>query len=60
MDIIVHYPESPEMQRELSQKVSAVYAQTVIEKVTSMACTIEQKVKLMDTIKYIRQKEGGK
>ena len=57
--IIMHYPKSIEMQQELAKKVAAVHAQTVIEKIKSMPCPIEQKEALIDAIKEVHQNEDG-
>lgn len=55
----MHFPKNIEMQRELSKRVAVVHAQTVIEKIKSMSCPVEQKAKLIDTIKHIHQNEDG-
>lgn len=47
------------MQQELAKKVAAVHAQTVIEKIKSMPCPIEQKAALIDAIKEVHQNEDG-
>ena len=59
MGVIMHYPTTPEKQEELSKKVAAVHAQTVIEKIKSMPCPIEQKAALIDAIKEVHQNEDG-
>lgn len=55
----MHYPKSIEKQQELSRRVAAVHAQTVIEKIKSMSCPVEQKAALIDAIKNIHQNEDG-
>ena len=58
-NVIVHFPKDREMQRELSKRVAAVHAQTIIEKVKALPCPIEQKAALLDAIKRYIQKEDG-
>lgn len=48
--LIMHYPKTVEMQRELAKKVVAVHAQTVIERIKSMSCSTEQKLALIDAV----------
>ena len=55
----MHYPETKETQRVLSQKVAAVHAQTVIEKFKSLTCPVEQKTELIDEIRHRHEKEDG-
>lgn len=60
MGVIIHYPTAPEKQEELSRKVAAVHAQTVMERIKSMPCPVEQKVELIEAIKRIyQQRDGG-
>lgn len=56
----MHYPQTTEMQRELSKKVAAVHAQTVIEKIKSLTCPVEQKAALIDAIRHIHQDEDAR
>ena len=42
MGVIMHYPTTPEKQEELSKKVAAVHAQTVMEQIKAMPCPVEQ------------------
>lgn len=59
-NIIVHYPEDIEMQRELSRRVAIVHAQAIMQKVKSLSCPLEQKVALLDAVeKYIKSRDGG-
>ena len=53
----MHCPETIEMQGELSKKVASVHAQTVIEKLKSLTCPVEQKAKLINAIRRIHQNE---
>ena len=39
----MHYPTTPEKQEELSKKVAAVHAQTVMEQIKALPCPVEQK-----------------
>lgn len=45
------------MRRELSKKVATIHAQTVVEKIKSLTCPVEQKAKLINTIRHIHQNE---
>ena len=55
MGVIMHYPTTPEKQEELSKKVAAVHAQTVMEQIKAMPCPVEQKAELIEAIKRIHQ-----
>ena len=57
--IIVHHPETPEAQKELAKRVAQVHAQTVVERIKSISCPIEQKAELIDAVKRIYKKEAG-
>lgn len=59
MKVVLHIPDTEESARELSKKVAAVHAQTVLEQIKATPCPAEQKTKLLDTIKQLRQKEDG-
>ena len=48
MGVIMHYPTTPEKQEELSKKVAAVHAQTVMEQIKAMPCPVEQKAELIE------------
>lgn len=50
MEILVHYPETEEMQLELAKRVAVVHAQTVVEKLGTLSCPAEQKARLIDAI----------
>lgn len=56
----MYYPKTTEMQRELAKKVAAVHSQTVIEKIKSLNCPVEQKATLIDTIRHIHQNKDGR
>ena len=51
IEIIVHYPEDKEKQRELAKRVALVHAQTIAERLATLSCPVEQKVALYDEIK---------
>ncbi len=51
VNIIVHYPEDKEKQRELAKRVAYVHAQTIAEKLATLSCPVEQKAALCDEIK---------
>lgn len=51
VDIVVHYPEDREKQRELAGRVAGVHAQTVAEKLAALSCPAEQKMALFNEIK---------
>ena len=55
----MHYPTTPEKQAELSKKVAAVHAQTVMEQIKAMPCPVEQKAELIEAIKRIHQQRDG-
>ena len=59
MGVIMHYPTAPEKLEELSRKVAAVHAQTVIENIKSMPCSAEQKAELIEAIKRVHRKRDG-
>mgnify|MGYP000553223450 CR=1 FL=1 len=46
-------------QEELSKKVAAVHAQTVMEQIKAMPCPVEQKAELIEAIKRIHQQRDG-
>lgn len=51
MNIIVHYPESQEAKSELARRVAVVHAQSVVQKVKSLSCPLEQKIALLEAVK---------
>ena len=59
MGVIMHYPTTPEKQEELSKKVAAVHAQTVMEQIKAMPCPVEQRAELIEAIKRIHQQRDG-
>lgn len=61
VNIIVHYPEDQEGQRELAGRAAYVHAQTVAEKLAALSCSREQKIALFDEIKkrYKSRLENG-
>ena len=59
MGVIMYHPTSLENQGELSKKVAAVHAQTIMEQMKSMPYPIEQKAELVEAIKRIHQQRDG-
>lgn len=61
IEFIVHYPETEEMQRELAKRLAIVHAQTVMEKLATLSCPLDQKLQLIDAIIAKRRGEvrGG-
>lgn len=59
MKVVLHTPDTKEATQELSKKVAAVHAQTVLEQIKATPCPAEQKTKLFDVIKQLRKKEDG-
>ena len=57
--ITVHYPNDEKKKTELAKKVSAVHAQTVIEKIKSMSCPMEQKAEMINKIIQIHKNKDG-
>lgn len=51
--IIIHHPQTPEAQNELTKRVAQVHAQTVVERIKSISCPVEQKVDLINAVKRI-------
>ena len=51
--------DNSEKQEELSKKVAAVHAQTVMEQIKAMPCPVEQKAELIEAIKRIHQQRDG-
>lgn len=51
MNVIMYYPDSEEAKRELSRRVAVVHAQSVVQKVKSLSCPLEQKIALLEAVK---------
>lgn len=48
------------MQRELARRVAIVHAQTIMQKVKSLSCPLEQKLALLDAVvEGIEKRDGG-
>lgn len=65
MEIIVHYPETPEKQAMLDMRVAKFHAQYVKNKIKKLKCPTWQKLKLIDAIvenitEDVRRKEEEK
>lgn len=50
MEVFMHYPEAEEDKQALRQNVSAVHARAVMEYISKLACPLEQKIKLIQSI----------
>lgn len=61
IEFIVHYPEAQETRRELARRLAIVHAQTVMEKLATLSCPLDQKLQLIDAIIAKRRGEvkGG-
>lgn len=53
MEIIVHYPETPEKQALLDTRVAKFHAQFVKNRIKKLHCPTWQKLKLIDAIAEI-------
>ena len=48
------------MQLELARRVAVVHAQSVVQKVKSLSCPMEQKIALLEAVKqYVKNRDGG-
>ncbi len=60
LNIIVHYPTDKEKQRELAKRAAIVHAQSIVQKVKSLSCPLEQKIALLDAvIQYIKNEDDS-
>lgn len=50
MEVFVHYPEAEEDKQALRQNVSAVHTKAVMEYISKLACPLEQKIKLVQSM----------
>lgn len=50
MEIIVHYPETPEKQAEFDARVAKFHAEYVAQYIEKLNCPTWQKLKLIDAI----------
>lgn len=50
MEIIIHYPETPEKMAELDKRVAKFHAQYVASYIEKLQCPTWQKLKLIDAI----------
>lgn len=60
MNIIVHYPDGEEAKQELARRVAVVHAQSVVQKVKSLSCPLEQKMALLEAVKQHVLDRGGR
>ena len=57
MEIIVHYPETPEKQAQFDACVAKFHAEYVAQYIEKLNCPTEQKLKLIDAIAETIMKE---
>ncbi len=50
MELIVHYPQNPEKQKELCDRVAKFHADYVSWYIRKLSCSSEQKCSLIDAI----------
>ena len=50
IEIIVHYPETPEKQALFDARVAKFHVNYVVQYIDKLNCPIEQKLKLMDAV----------
>lgn len=50
MDVIVHYPMTPEQQTVLEAKVAKAHAEHIARYIERLNCSSEQKLALIDAI----------
>lgn len=50
MEIIVHYPETPEQQAQFDARVAKSHAEYVAQYIEKLRCPTEQKLKLIGAI----------
>ena len=50
MNVIVHYPTSPQNEAELARRVSEAHAFACVTHIQNLTCSTEQKLKLLDAI----------
>lgn len=50
MELVLHYPDSPAMLEDLSKKLAAVQANYIINRITAMDYTAQQKTILLNRI----------
>ncbi|MDL2233513.1 hypothetical protein LJC63_08040 [Ruminococcaceae bacterium OttesenSCG-928-L11] len=58
MKIIVHYPTSENMKKELANRVAEIHADAAIQYIEKLTCPTEQKDALIRSI--ISEKQNGK
>ncbi len=50
IEIIIHYPSTPEKQAQLDARVAKFHAEYVAQYIEKLGCPTEQKLKLIDAI----------
>ncbi len=51
MNVIIHYPKSPEDIQALQKRVAMIHAQAVVSYIQKLSCPKEQKLHLLKKIK---------
>ena len=63
-NVIFYAPKTETGQKELSQRVASVHADTVVSRLQKLTCPTAQKLQLLDAIitqsKYLQIKKGDK
>ena len=50
MDVIAHYPETPDKRSELSKRVAKLHAESIIRYIEKLNCPADQKLAIIDSI----------
>lgn len=50
MEIIMHYPSTAESEQTLQKQVAKIHTEAVVNYITKLACPLEQKMKLVQSI----------
>lgn len=50
VNLIVHYPKTPEGREELARRVADAHASAVIQRIQSLNCSAKQKLELLDAV----------
>lgn len=54
MEMIVHYPITPEKQRFISEQAAIIHAQAIIQAIDRLSCPKEQKLYLLNLIEIMK------
>jgi hypothetical protein len=55
----MHHPENQAGKQALAKRVAEVHAQSVVEYIKKLSCPLEQKVKLLETVRQIHKNAAG-